>query len=185
MSASARSPQPPRPILIALIAITAVLAIAAVAVLLALLVGPARTVVVANPNPTNPGTASPSPTAAPDPTVTVLVTRSAGTTSTLAITSFTITPTPADCGDPVTAATVPLKVTWTSTGATKATFSINGSALPFTLPASGTQADILQHYSAFAFDCQQPYVSYTLTVSKGTQSAREIIYVAREFAHLH
>ena len=186
---SAPAPAPglvSRPILISLISITSVLVIAAVAVLLALAFGPAPTVVVTEPNPPRTvGATEPTPTPTPDPTVTISVSSGGTTSSTPEITGFTVTPTPADCGDPVTAVTVPLKVRWTSTGATKATFGINGTTLPFTLPASGDEGDITAHFPGFSFDCQEAYQFFTLTVSKGTQSAREIIFVARKFAGIH
>ena len=175
-----------RPILFTLLAITSVLVIAAIAVLLALVVGPPPSVVIADPNsPQTTAAARPTPTPTPDPTVTITVTSGSNSSSAPAITGFTITPTPADCGDPVTAATVPLHVKWTSTGAEKATLAINGGVLPFSLPASGDDGDIAAHFSSFAFDCGEAYEFFTLTVSKGTQSAREIIFVAREFNNIH
>jgi hypothetical protein len=177
-----------RPLLIAALAVTSVVMIGAVAVLLTLLLGPGRSVVVAAPFAMASGSSSTStsiPTPSPDPTVTVTVPASGGTSSTLAITSFTISPSPADCGDPVNVASVPLHVHWTSTGATKAMLSINGGALPITLPASGSDADIRQHYPSFAYDCSQRFTMFTLTVVNGVNSVRQLAFVATEFAGLH
>jgi hypothetical protein len=173
-----------RPLLITLVAVTAVLVIGAAAVLMTLLLGPRPAAAIASPTRTPTAVSgAPTPTPTPAPTVTVLVGPPASTA--LAITGFTITPTPVDCGSTASATTVPLHARWTSTGATRATFSINGTALPGNLPASGTEANIIHNYPSFSYSCQAAYEMYTLTVFNGAHSAAQTIFVAREFANLH